>query len=68
MHDKEPEIIHKKDSESDVAIERNKSIPNIPEKIDKQENQKERAKSEGPSKFNEKPPSVANGPVPDSLK
>lgn len=67
-HDKEHEIVHKKDSESDMVIERNKSIPNIPEKIDKQNNQKERAKSEGPPKFNEKTPTVANGPLPDSLK
>lgn len=68
QQDKEPEIVHKKDVESDIAIERNKSVPNIPEKIDKQDNQKERYKSEGLIKFNEKPPAIVNGPVPDNLK
>lgn len=54
--------------ESDVAIERNKSVPNIPEKIDKQESEKERAKSEGPPKIVEKQGMVTNGPVLDSQK
>lgn len=64
----EPEVVHKKDNESEIAIERNKSVSNIPEKIDKQDNQKERAKSEGPPKVIEKQQSTANGPVTDTMK
>lgn len=64
----ESEVVHKKDSESDNAIERNKSVPNIPEKIDKHDSQKERAKSEGPPKISEKQPPSTNGPVPDNMK
>lgn len=65
------EIVHEKENEPDIAFERNKSVPNIPEKIDKQDGEnKERAKSEGPPKIPEKQPlALVNGPpVPDSLK
>lgn len=65
---KESEVVHKNDSESDTAIERNKSVPNIPEKIDKQDNQKERAKSEGPPKIFEKQSPTSNGPATDTTK
>lgn len=62
------EVVHKKESESDNAIERNKSSPNIPEKNEKQDGDKERAKSEGPSKVSEKQSAITNGPVPENLK
>lgn len=62
------EIVHKQESELEMVIERNKSVPNIPEKIINQESEKERAKSEGPPKVIEKQPVVLNGPVPDSHK
>lgn len=51
-----------------MCIERNKSVPNIPEKIDKQDSEKERAKSEGPLKSVEKQSVISNGPVPDNSK
>lgn len=60
------ELDQTKDNESDVTIEKIKSAPNIPEKIDKQESEKGRAKSEGPPKAREIQSVIhlTNGPVP----
>lgn len=66
QHSKESNVVRKKDSDSDICIERNKSVPNIPEKIDKQDSEKERAKSEGPLKSVEKQSVLSNGPVPNT--
>ncbi|XP_018566007.1 GRB10-interacting GYF protein 2-like, partial [Anoplophora glabripennis] len=51
--------------ENNVIVERKKSVPNIPEKIDKEVIVQERAKSEGPPKPSDKQPVITNGPVQD---
>lgn len=49
---------------------RKKSVPNIPEKIDKEIISQERAKSEGPPKIQEieKQPVISNGPLQDNFR
>lgn len=49
--------------ENSVTVERKKSVPNIPEKVDKEVVVQERAKSEGPPKPSDKQPVIMNGPV-----
>lgn len=51
----------------DSSVERKKSVPNIPERIDKP-NIQERAKSEGPPKPVESKTVITNGPIPDRHK
>lgn len=51
--------------ENNVTVERKKSVPNIPEKVDKEVIVQERAKSEGPPKPSEKQLVMTNGPVQD---
>lgn len=51
--------------ENSVMVERKKSVPNIPEKVDKEVVVQERAKSEGPPKLSDKQLVITNGPVQD---
>ncbi|KAJ8976707.1 hypothetical protein NQ317_005925 [Molorchus minor] len=58
----EEEVIQKENS---AVLERKKSVPNIPDKVDREVVVQERAKSEGPPKLREKQQILTNGPIHD---